>query len=73
MSAALRPISAADAGAMETWAAARAGVSLRPSPTIRTLRPAAASAAMRSTFAAGVTPARHGTSSDEATRCTGSR
>ena len=46
MSAALRPTSAAEAGAIDACAAASAGASFNPSPTIRTLRPEASSAAM---------------------------
>ncbi len=44
VSAAVRPMSEAVAGAMEVYPAASAGASLMPSPTIRTLRPAFESA-----------------------------
>jgi hypothetical protein len=40
MSDAVRAASSADAGEIETWAAASAAVSFRPSPTIRTFAPA---------------------------------
>ena len=46
-------MSAAVAGAMDTWAAARAGASFSPSPTIRTFRPSLPCAATRATFSAG--------------------
>ena len=42
MSAAMRLASTAEAGEIETWAAASAAASLSPSPTIRTLRPCGA-------------------------------
>ena len=43
---------------MDAWAAPSAGVSLSPSPTIKTFWPAAASDLMRATFSPGITPLR---------------
>ena len=57
-SAAVWLMSSAVAGDSDTVAAARAGASLSPSPTIRTLRPAATSRSQMRALAAGVTPAR---------------
>ena len=57
-SAASRPASEAEAGAIETCAAASAAVSFSPSPTIRTRWPAARSAFRRAILSAGVWPWR---------------
>ena len=52
----LREVGGAGRGEMETWAAASAGASLRPSPTMRTLAPFACSSASRATLSAGFRP-----------------
>ena len=70
-SAALRPTSAAEAGAIDACAAASAGVSFNPSPTIRTFRPEASSAAMCAVFPPGSTAAKMGTPSSAAISRTG--
>ena len=46
-------------GDIETCAAASAGASFMPSPTIRTLTPRRFNSSMRAILSAGVTPARH--------------
>ena len=51
-------MSAALIGDIETWAAASAGASLRPSPTISTRRPCAFSASIAAIFSAGLRPPR---------------
>src|SRR5437773_4470417 len=72
-SAALRPTSAAEAGAIDACAAASAGASFSPSPIISTFRPAASSAAMCATFRPGNTAAKWGTPSSAAINPTGDR
>ena len=48
-------MSAAEAGAIDACAATNAGVSFKPSPTMRTFRPEASSAVMCAIFPAGKT------------------
>ncbi len=56
----------AEAGAIDACAAASAGASFNPSPTIRTLRPEASSAAMCVVLSPGNAAASQGTSSSAA-------